>query len=99
MSDLDVAVIGAGAAGLAAATTLVARGFAVQVVEARDRIGGRAHTDRSQYGVPIDLGCAWLHSADINPFRAIGAELGFTIVEREWGRQRRIGRLSQTKTD
>jgi monoamine oxidase len=100
MSDLDVAVIGAGAAGLAAAKTLVARGFAVQVIEARDRIGGRAHTDRSQYGVPIDLGCAWLHSADVNPFRAIGAELGFTIVEREpaWGRQRRIGRLSRGET-
>ena len=99
MSDLDVVVIGAGAAGLAAARTLVARGFAVQVIEARDRIGGRAHTDTALYGVPIDLGCAWLHSADVNPFRAIAAELGFTVVESEpaWGGRRRIAKLSPAK--
>src|ERR1019366_1083945 len=44
----------------------------------------------------VDLGCAWLHSADINPFRAIAAELGFTVVQSEpaWGGRRRIGKLS-----
>src|SRR5258708_3728006 len=100
MSDLDVVVIGAGAAGLAAAKTLVARGFAVQVIEARARVGGRAHTETALYGVPVDLGCAWLHSADINPFRAIAAELGFTVVESgpAWGARRRIAKLSPAKT-
>jgi monoamine oxidase len=96
MSELDVIVIGAGAAGLAAAKTLVGRGYAVQVVEARNRVGGRAWTDTSRYGSPIDLGCAWLHSADINPFLPIADELGFTVPREEpsWGGRRRIGRLS-----
>jgi monoamine oxidase len=96
MSDLDVVVIGAGAAGLAAAKSLAAHGFAVHVIEARARVGGRSHTDTARYGVPVDLGCAWLHSADINPFRAIAAELGFTVVQSEpaWGGRRRIGKLS-----
>ncbi len=101
MSDLDVDVIGAGAAGLAAARTLVTRGFAVQVIEARNRVGGRSHTDTARYGVPIDLGCQWLHSADINPFLAIAAELGFTVVQREpaWGGRRRIGKLSEAEIE
>ena len=97
MSELDVVVIGAGAAGLAAAKTLTGRGYAVQVIEARDRVGGRAWTDTSHYGSPIDLGCAWLHSADINPFLAIAEALGFTVPREEpsWGGGRRIGRLSK----
>ncbi len=96
MSDLDVVVIGAGAAGLAAAKTLVARGYAIQVLEARERIGGRAWTDSARYGVPVDLGCAWLHSADVNPFLTIAAELGFSVdrTEPAWGGRRRIGKLS-----
>jgi monoamine oxidase len=99
MSDLDVVVIGAGAAGLAAAKTLIGRGFAVQVVESRNRIGGRAWTDIAQYGVPVDLGCSWLHSADINPFLTIAAELGFHVQRTEpgWSGRRRIGQLSEAE--
>ncbi len=92
MAELDVVVIGAGAAGLAATKTLRDRGFAVQAIEARGRVGGRAHTDRAHYGVPVDLGCAWLHSADINPFRRIAAEVGFTVLEREPRWRGRIGK-------
>lgn len=97
MSDPDVIVIGAGSAGLAAAKNLIARGFAVQVIEARNRTGGRAFTDTEHYGVPVDLGCAWLHSADINPFLAIAGELGFHVERSEpaWGGRRRIGKLSK----
>src|ERR1041385_4495842 len=99
MSDLDVVVIGAGAAGLAAAKTLIGRGIAVQVVESRNRIGGRAWTDTAQYGVPVDLGCSWLHSADINPFLTIAAELGFHVQRTEpgWSGRRRIGQLSEAE--
>jgi len=99
MSDPDVIVIGAGAAGLAAAKTLIARGFAVQVIEARKRTGGRAFTDAQHYGVPVDLGCAWLHSADINPFLAIADELSFHVERSEpaWGGRRRIGQLSEAE--
>jgi monoamine oxidase len=79
-SSIDVAVIGAGAAGLSAARRLAAAGVAVAVLEARDRIGGRAHTvERDGFG--LDLGCGWLHSADRNPLAALGRDAGFTINE------------------
>ena len=63
-SEVDVAIIGAGAAGLGAARMLEGSGLSVIVLEARDRIGGRAHTIMAAPGVPFDLGCEWLHSAD-----------------------------------
>jgi len=55
-----VAIVGAGAAGLKAACDLLAAGCSVTMIEARDRIGGRAWTDTS-LGVPFDKGCQWLH--------------------------------------
>ena len=48
-------VIGAGAAGLAAAGRLMNAGYDVTVLEARERVGGRAHTGKIM-GIPIDLG-------------------------------------------
>ncbi|MEV2227497.1 NAD(P)/FAD-dependent oxidoreductase [Streptomyces phaeochromogenes] len=62
--DLDVVVIGAGIAGLAAARHLTDGGKKVVVVEARDRIGGRMFTDRTSMPVPVDLGCEWIHGQD-----------------------------------
>lgn len=64
--DDEIAIIGAGMAGLAAARVLTDEGFSVFVLEARERIGGRMHTDDS-LGFPIDLGAAWIHGADGNP--------------------------------
>lgn len=75
MSHYDVAVIGAGAAGLAAGLALQATGRSFIVLEARDRIGGRAFTDTS-LGLPFDMGAHWLHSADVNPFVRIADRLG-----------------------
>ena len=60
----DVVIIGAGIAGITAARDLAKAGVSFIVVEARDRIGGRAYTETSTFGVPYDHGCAWLHSAD-----------------------------------
>jgi monoamine oxidase len=68
MSEFDVAIIGAGAAGLGAAKRLIAQGRSVVVLEAGGRIGGRAWTTDDWFGVPFDIGCAWLHAADRNPF-------------------------------
>ena len=76
MTTHDLAIIGAGAAGLAAARTARNRGLDVVVLEALDRIGGRAQTDQTTFGVPWDRGCHWLHSASINPLRALADDLG-----------------------
>jgi monoamine oxidase len=78
-SSVDVAIIGAGAAGLGAATALKDSGLSAIVLEARDRIGGRAHTVIPAPGIIFDLGCGWLHSADRNSFVPIAKQLGFEI--------------------
>jgi len=78
-SSIDVAIIGAGAAGLGAARALADSGLSVAVLEARDRIGGRAWTIQAAPDVTFDLGCGWLHSADKNSFVAIAGQLGFAV--------------------
>jgi monoamine oxidase len=62
MTEIDVAVIGAGVAGLATAGELRRRGFRVAVYEARDRIGGRILTHRDpRVRMPIELGAEFIH--------------------------------------
>jgi monoamine oxidase len=78
-SSVDVAIIGAGAAGLGAANVLKNSGLSVLVLEARDRVGGRAHTIMASPDVTFDVGCGWLHSADENSFVKIAGELGFEV--------------------
>jgi monoamine oxidase len=78
-SDIDVAIIGAGAAGIAAARALEGSKLSVLILEARDRLGGRGHTIMTPNGIPFDLGCGWLHSADENSFVPIAEKLGFEI--------------------
>ena len=73
-APIDVIVIGAGGAGLTAAKELLAAGIGVLVLEARDRIGGRAFTDTS-LGVAWDRGCSWLHASDVNPWVAYARQL------------------------
>ncbi len=71
-SPTRVVVIGAGAAGLAAARDLSETGHDVTVVEARDRIGGRVHT-RTLGGAPVDLGASWIHGVEGNPLTELAA--------------------------
>lgn len=73
----DAVVIGAGAAGLSAARALRRAGLNTPLLEAKSRIGGRAWTDTETFGVPLDWGCHWLHSAGINPFTRMADEWGF----------------------
>jgi len=77
-SETEVAVIGAGAAGIAAARRLTDAGVLCLLIEARDRLGGRAYTVRHG-GHGVDLGCGWLHSAATNPFVAIAEAQGRTL--------------------
>ncbi len=88
MADVDIAVIGAGAAGIAAARRLVAAGARVTVLEAQGRVGGRAHTVE-RASLPLDLGCGWLHDAAENRCRQVFEdELGLSIdrTPPPWGR-------------
>ena len=78
-NDHQAVVVGGGAAGIGAARTLVGAGVKTLLVEARDRLGGRAWTVSSDLGFPIDLGCGWLHSAERNPWRAIAEAKGWAI--------------------
>jgi monoamine oxidase len=78
-SSVDVAIIGAGAAGLGAAHALKHSGLSTLVLEARDRVGGRAHTIMASPDVVFDVGCGWLHSADQNSFVKIAEQLEFEI--------------------
>lgn len=78
-SDLDLVIIGAGAAGIGAARAARQAGLTYRLVEASHRIGGRAYTEDLAPGVPFDLGCHWLHFAKRNPLVAEADRLGFTL--------------------
>jgi monoamine oxidase len=101
-SEVDVAVIGAGAAGIGAARQLGEAGsVSVLVLEARDRVGGRVHTI-APAGFPLDRGAEWLHSADRNPLSPIAQRLGFSVHRRppEWTtRLRRSGASLEAEAD
>jgi monoamine oxidase len=77
----EVVVIGAGAAGLAAASALHAAGVEFAVLEARDRVGGRIFTRRdSRTGAPIELGAEFIHgSAD--DLQTVLQEAGLRTIE------------------
>jgi len=70
-----ILVIGAGAAGLAAARRLHSHGIRVIVLEGRDRIGGRIWTDDS-LGLPVDLGASWIHGIEGNPIYELARQSG-----------------------
>ncbi|QYK40820.1 MAG: FAD-dependent oxidoreductase [Paracoccaceae bacterium] len=85
MQEVDVAIVGAGCAGLAAAKALRDRGLTFAVWEAMPRIGGRAWTHDRDFGIPFDIGCAWLHAADRNPFFPEAQAAGWTLYHHDMG--------------
>ena len=74
-----VVVIGSGFAGLAAANALVHAGVDVVVLEARERAGGRAWT-ADVGGVPVDLGCSWIHAPIGNPMQRWADQVGVGVI-------------------
>ena len=62
-----ILVVGAGIAGLAAARSLQQKGYDVQVLEARNRLGGRIWTSSQWTDAPMDLGASWIHGVTGNP--------------------------------
>lgn len=90
--DTETVVIGAGAAGIAAARRLAAAGRRFVLVEAADRIGGRCVTDTRIFGVPFDLGAHWIYSSDVNPVTKAPRSGSLEIYPAPPGQRIRIGR-------
>jgi monoamine oxidase len=78
---LDVVIIGAGAAGLAAARRLQDKGASFRLLEAKPHIGGRVVTDSVTLGAPVDLGGHWLHSPALNPLTPLVDRYKFHVKQ------------------
>lgn len=85
-SEPEFIVVGAGFAGLAAARELMRQGRRVLVLEARDRIGGRAWTTRLG-GAPVDMGAGWIHGIDGNPVAEFARKAGVRWRESDFSLQ------------
>ncbi|HEX7881513.1 MAG TPA: FAD-dependent oxidoreductase [Afipia sp.] len=90
--DADIVVIGAGAAGIAAARRIAASGRKVVVIEASSRIGGRCVTDATAFDVPFDRGARWLYNAETSPIAKLARGAGMEMYPAPRGQRIRIGR-------
>jgi monoamine oxidase len=90
--EADIVVIGAGAAGIAAARRIMAANRKVIVVEAASQIGGRCQTDIASFDVPFDRGARWMHNPDTNPMIKLARSAGLEITTAPSGQKIRIGR-------
>ncbi len=80
-----VVVIGAGASGIAASEKLLATGFKVILIEARDRMGGRAST-RLVGSIPFDAGASWLTESQVNYLRTTADSSGVKLYPTDFNR-------------
>ena len=89
-SDVDVVIVGGGAAGIGAARRLAQSGLTTILLEAGSRLGGRAWTHDIS-NLHLDLGCGWFHSADRNAWVRIAEAAGIPIDRSpaQWGLQYR----------
>src|SRR6202171_3706514 len=90
--EADIVVIGAGAAGIAAARRIMAANRTVIVVEAASQVGGRCLTDTATFEVPFDRGARWVHNPDTNPMIRLARNAGLDISAAPLGQKIRIGR-------
>jgi monoamine oxidase len=89
---IDIAIIGAGAAGIAAARRITAAGKRCVILEAAGQAGGRCLTDTRLFGMPVDLGAHWIHMPDINPVAKLAPASGLDVYPAPRGQRLRIGR-------
>ncbi len=90
--EVDCIIVGAGAAGIAAARRLREANRSFVLVEASSRIGGRCIVDQQSFGVPFDRGAHLIHNPDINPLTKLAARTGLEIYPAPSAQRIRIGR-------
>ena len=90
--DAEIVVVGAGAAGIAAARRVLAANRRVVVVEASSRIGGRCWTDTETFGVPFDRGARWIYSQNSNPVARLARSVAMDVYAAPQAQKIRIGR-------
>jgi monoamine oxidase len=90
--EADIVVIGAGAAGIAAARRIKAANRKVIVVEATGQIGGRCLTDTATFDVPFDRGARWMHNPDTSPLVKLARGAGLDVYPAPLGQKIRVGR-------
>jgi monoamine oxidase len=90
-AEYDVVIVGAGAAGIAAARRIAAAGRRYVLIEAGDRIGGRCITDTRTFGVPFDRGAHWIHFPSSNPITKLVPRGGLEIYPAPQSQKVRIG--------
>ena len=90
--EADIVVIGAGAAGIAAARRIQAANRKVIVVEASSQIGGRCVTDAASFDVPFDRGARWMHNPETNPMIKLARTVGLDVAPAALSQKIRIGR-------
>lgn len=79
LADIDVAIIGAGAAGLHAAHQAKAQGLSARIFEARPRVGGRVYTN-TMLGSAFEAGAFYIHWSETNPWTGIAKTLGVPAI-------------------
>jgi monoamine oxidase len=89
---VDAVIVGAGAAGIAAARRLAAFNKRFVLLEAAEDVGGRCITDTKTFGVPYDRGAHWMYAADVNPLVKLGLQAGLNVYTVPPGQRMRIGR-------
>jgi len=91
-TQVDVVIVGAGAAGIAAARRIAAAGRRYVVLEAGDHVGGRCVTDTRIFGSPYDLGAHWIHTPHLNPLTKLGTRRGVEVYPAPASQKIRVGR-------
>lgn len=91
-AETDVVIVGAGAAGIAAARRIQALGKRAVLLEAGDRIGGRCTTENTSFGIPFDAGAHWVRGPDRNPAAKLVIGTGLELYPAPPGQKMRIGR-------
>jgi len=90
--EADIVVIGAGAAGIAAARRILAANRRVIVVEATGQVGGRCLTDTATFGAPFDRGARWMYNPDTSPMVKLARGSGLDLYPAPPGQTIRVGR-------